>query len=80
MRCAAVRLHKGMTRCLNALQHLHLPFVAPSLGGVESLVTLPAETSHLAIGLEGRKVCSLSYFPLEFSTDMHMLPQPAAQA
>ena len=39
-----------------AVQALHLPFVAPSLGGVESLVTLPAQTSHLAIGLEGRKV------------------------
>ena len=54
----------GMTGCLNALQHLHLPFVAPSLGGVESLVTLPAETSHLAIGLKGRKVCSLPKFHL----------------
>ena len=42
-----------------ALQHLHLPFVAPSLGGVESLVCLPAETSHLALGPEGRKVCLL---------------------
>ena len=42
-----------------AAQHLHLPFVAPSLGGVESLVCLPAETSHLALGPEGRKVCLL---------------------
>lgn len=39
------------------MQALKLPLIAPSLGGVESLVTVPAETSHLAIGVEGRKVC-----------------------
>lgn len=72
MRSSASTLR--VTRHLNALQHLHLPFVAPSLGGVESLVTLPAETSHLAIGLEGRKVCSNLTSSLGFATDVHMLP------
>ena len=48
--------HTSESVQLTAPQHLHLPFVAPSLGGVESLVTLPAQTSHLALGLEGRKV------------------------
>lgn len=38
------------------VQALTLPLVAPSLGGVESLITMPAATSHLALGEEARKV------------------------
>ena len=37
-------------------QALTLPLVAPSLGGVETLITMPAATSHLALGAEARKV------------------------
>jgi cystathionine beta-lyase/cystathionine gamma-synthase len=32
-----------------------IPIVAPSLGGVESLVTLPATTSHAGLTAEERK-------------------------
>ena len=37
-------------------QALTLPLIAPSLGSVESLITMPSETTHLALGEEGRKV------------------------
>lgn len=37
------------------LSHLELFQVAPSLGGVESLATLPARTSHAALSPEERK-------------------------
>jgi len=58
MMCASpdVEMH-----CL--VQALKLPLIAPSLGGVESLVTVPAKTSHLAIGVEGRKVCIFCLLP-----------------
>lgn len=35
-------------------ERLRIPIVAPSLGGVETLVTLPATTSHLGISREER--------------------------
>lgn len=38
------------------MQKLEVATVAPSLGGVETLVTLPAATSHAALGLAGRQV------------------------
>ena len=36
------------------VEHLELPLHAPSLGGVESLVTLPAESSHATLTPEER--------------------------
>ncbi|CAK0736697.1 hypothetical protein CVIRNUC_000788 [Coccomyxa viridis] len=52
-------LRGSMAQTKAFLGHLHLPFVAPSLGGVESLVCLPAETSHLALGPDGRKAAGI---------------------
>ena len=40
------------------VQALTLPLVAPSLGGVESLITMPAATTHLALGKDAREVIS----------------------
>ena len=42
------------------MQALQLPLIAPSLGGVESLITMPSATSHAALGVDGRKVSELS--------------------
>lgn len=42
------------------LQSLRIPLVAPSLGGVESLVTLPATTSHLGMKPEERRKAGIS--------------------
>lgn len=41
-----------LEKCLKALK---IPFVAPSLGGVETLVTRPSTTSHSGISPEERK-------------------------
>jgi len=41
------------------MQKLSIPLIAASLGGVESLVTIPAQSTHLMIGPEGRKVGAL---------------------
>jgi cystathionine beta-lyase/cystathionine gamma-synthase len=47
---------KGAAEAANRfIQNTSLPIVAPSLGGVESLVTIPALTSHLGMSPEDRK-------------------------
>jgi cystathionine beta-lyase/cystathionine gamma-synthase len=48
------RLAGGVTAAETFLDALRLPAVAPSLGGIESLVTLPARTSHAGMGAEAR--------------------------
>jgi cystathionine beta-lyase/cystathionine gamma-synthase len=42
------------------LARLELPIVAPSLGGAESLITLPAKTSHASLSSEARKKIGIS--------------------
>jgi cystathionine beta-lyase/cystathionine gamma-synthase len=37
------------------LDHLEIGTVAPSLGGIETLVTLPARTSHAGLSAEERR-------------------------
>lgn len=37
-----------------ALQRLQIPFIAPSLGGIESLITRPSTTSHSGLSKEER--------------------------
>jgi cystathionine beta-lyase/cystathionine gamma-synthase len=37
-----------------AMSRLRIPFIAPSLGGVESLITRPSTTSHSGISPEER--------------------------
>lgn len=41
-------------------QALHIPLVAPSLGGVESLITRPATTTHVGMSQEDRQRCGIS--------------------
>jgi cystathionine beta-lyase/cystathionine gamma-synthase len=49
------RKSPDLTNVDGSAQALKLPLKAPSLGGVESLITMPSKTSHLDLGLEGRK-------------------------
>jgi len=50
------------------LKALHLPICAPSLGGVESLITRPATTSHLGLSHEDRKKIGITDSLVRFST------------
>jgi cystathionine beta-lyase/cystathionine gamma-synthase len=50
----SVRLQGGAAATQRFLEALTIPTVAPSLGGVESLVTLPAQTSHSGMSPEER--------------------------
>lgn len=50
------------------LKALNLPICAPSLGGVESLITRPATTSHLGLSKEDRKKIGISDALVRFST------------
>lgn len=45
----------GVTAANAILAKLSIPIVAPSLGGVETLVSLPARTSHLGVPPEERR-------------------------
>jgi cystathionine beta-lyase/cystathionine gamma-synthase len=42
------------------IKNLKLCIAAPSLGGVETLVTLPIETSHRQLNIEERKEMGIS--------------------
>ena len=42
------------------LSRVKLPLIAPSLGGVESLITRPATTSHAGMTSEQRKAAGIS--------------------
>ena len=45
----------GLSGARKFMRALRLPGIAPSLGGVESLVSLPVETSHSTISKEERR-------------------------
>jgi cystathionine beta-lyase/cystathionine gamma-synthase len=49
-----LRLHA----CL-LLQHVELPLVAPSLGGVETLVTRPVLTTHVGLSAAEREAIGI---------------------
>ena len=51
----SLRLHGGAAAAQRLLDALTIPTVAPSLGGVESLVTLPAQTSHAGMSAAERE-------------------------
>ncbi|MFE9606850.1 trans-sulfuration enzyme family protein [Streptomyces hokutonensis] len=42
-------VHGGDKAALKLMQHLKIPYTATSLGGVESLVSMPANTSHSSL-------------------------------
>ena len=47
---------------------IRIPIVAPSLGGVESLITRPATTSHLGMDPDERRRMGISNSLIRFST------------
>jgi cystathionine beta-lyase/cystathionine gamma-synthase len=48
-------LKGGLDAAEALLARLSIPYIAPSLGGVESLVTRPAATSHAGMSPEDRE-------------------------
>ena len=53
-------LKGGAKTAQEFMQHTTLPIIAPSLGGVETLLTLPAKTSHSGMSAEDRKALGIS--------------------
>jgi cystathionine gamma-synthase/cystathionine gamma-lyase/cystathionine beta-lyase len=51
----SMRLRGGEAAAQTLLDAVKLPFVAPSLGGVETLITRPAATSHAGMSPEDRE-------------------------
>jgi cystathionine beta-lyase/cystathionine gamma-synthase len=51
----SLRLRGGEAAAQALLETVRLPFVAPSLGGVETLITRPATTSHAGMRPEDRE-------------------------
>jgi cystathionine beta-lyase/cystathionine gamma-synthase len=51
----SLRLRGGEAAARTLLDAVRLPYVAPSLGGVESLITRPVATSHAGMALEDRE-------------------------
>ncbi len=51
----SLRLHGGEKAAKALLDAVRLPYVAPSLGGVETLITRPATTSHAGMSPEDRE-------------------------
>ncbi|HEX9040339.1 MAG TPA: PLP-dependent transferase [Trebonia sp.] len=51
----SMRLRDGEAAAQALLDAVRLPFVAPSLGGVETLITRPATTSHAGMSLADRE-------------------------
>jgi cystathionine beta-lyase/cystathionine gamma-synthase len=58
----------GVEAAESLLKGLSIPYVAPSLGGVESLVTRPAATSHAGMSPEERAAEGLHDDLVRFST------------
>jgi cystathionine beta-lyase/cystathionine gamma-synthase len=56
----SLRLEGGMPAVERLLSALRVPTVAPSLGGVETLVTLPARTSHAGMDPRERERLGLT--------------------
>jgi cystathionine beta-lyase/cystathionine gamma-synthase len=50
----------GVEAADRILENVTLPISAPSLGGVESLITRPATTSHAGVPPEQRRVMGIS--------------------
>jgi len=53
-------LKGGAKAAQQFMQHTTLPIIAPSLGGVETLLTLPAKTSHSGMSAEDRRALGIS--------------------
>ncbi|MGA2411076.1 MAG: PLP-dependent transferase, partial [Candidatus Binataceae bacterium] len=53
-------LEGGLAAAEAFMQNLAIPICAPSLGGVESLITRPATTSHAGMPREDRERAGIS--------------------
>ena len=53
-------LKGGAAEAQRFMKHTTLPIIAPSLGGVETLLTLPSKTSHSGMSPEDRKALGIS--------------------
>ena len=49
------------------MERLRLPILAPSLGGVESLVVLPAKTTHAGLSAREREAIGIPETLIRFS-------------
>jgi cystathionine beta-lyase/cystathionine gamma-synthase len=49
------RLRGGLAAVENVLARLEIPYHAPSLGGVETLIVRPAASSHAGLAPEERR-------------------------
>lgn len=45
--------------CCPSVQHVEIPLVAPSLGGVETLATRPVLTTHVGLSAEEREAIGI---------------------
>lgn len=45
--------------CCPSMQHVEIPLVAPSLGGVETLATRPVLTTHVGLSAEEREAIGI---------------------
>ena len=50
----------GIEKTTTIMEKIQIPFVAPSLGGVESLITVPAATSHSGMSPQERHKLGIS--------------------
>jgi cystathionine gamma-synthase/cystathionine gamma-lyase/cystathionine beta-lyase len=64
----SMRLTGGVDAALALIDALRIPYSAPSLGGVESLITRPAATSHAGMRPEDRERIGITDDLLRFST------------
>jgi cystathionine beta-lyase/cystathionine gamma-synthase len=53
-------LHDGVEGAESFMRAARLPAVAPSLGGVETLVTRPSITSHSGLSVDNRRKLGIS--------------------
>ncbi len=61
-------LEGGLEKAKKFVKHLKIPVIASSLGGVESLVSLPIETSHRSIDPKKRHEMGIGDGLIRFST------------
>jgi cystathionine beta-lyase/cystathionine gamma-synthase len=54
------RVAGGVGAARRLLASVHIPRIAPSLGGAETLITLPAETSHLGLAPAERRALGIT--------------------
>ena len=60
----------GLSVANQVMSRIKLPVVAPSLGGVESLITRPAPTSHSGISATDRRKLGISDELIRFSVGL----------